>query len=59
MNILFDEHIDRDILTGLQRKSAKATLVMAVDVGLQTKSDPDLLAWAAEYNYIVLTKSLS
>jgi predicted nuclease of predicted toxin-antitoxin system len=59
MNLLFDEHIDRDVLTGLQRKSVKATIVMAVDVGLQGKTDPELLAWAAQHNYLVLTKDKS
>ncbi len=59
MNLLFDEHIDRDVVTGLHRKLAKATLVMAVDVGLQSMDDPDLLEWAAKHNHILVTKDKS
>jgi predicted nuclease of predicted toxin-antitoxin system len=56
MKILFDEHIDRDILFGVYRKTLNAEMIMAVDIGLQGKSDPELLEWAARHGYILLTK---
>jgi predicted nuclease of predicted toxin-antitoxin system len=59
MKLLFDEHIDRDILNGLIRKSVKAEIVLAVDINLQGKSDPELLEWAAKHDFILLTKDKS
>jgi predicted nuclease of predicted toxin-antitoxin system len=56
MKILFDEHLDRDILNGLIRKSVSTEIVLAVDMDLQGKSDPELLEWAAAHGYILLTK---
>jgi predicted nuclease of predicted toxin-antitoxin system len=56
MRILLDEHLDRDILNGLIRKSVKAEIALAVDMGLQGKSDPELLEWAANHGFILLTK---
>jgi predicted nuclease of predicted toxin-antitoxin system len=59
MKLLFDEHIDRDILNGLIRKSVRAEIVLAVDMELQGKSDAELLEWAATHGYIVLSKDKS
>jgi predicted nuclease of predicted toxin-antitoxin system len=56
MKILLDEHIDRDVLLGVYRKTLNAEMKLAVDVGLQGKSDSELLEWAAQNGYILLTK---
>src|SRR5258705_259685 len=48
LRLLSDENFNGDIVRGLD-------LVRVQDVGLEGADDPDVLAWAAENNRIVLT----
>jgi predicted nuclease of predicted toxin-antitoxin system len=47
LKLLMDEHIDKSLVRGLLRKEPKLDIVRMQDVGLRTKDDERLLAWAA------------
>jgi hypothetical protein len=55
LRLLADENFHGDILRGLLRRQPDLDLVRVQDVGLVGADDPDILAWAAENNRIVLT----
>ena len=50
-----DENFDGDILRGLLRRIPDLDVVRVQDVGLAETPDPDILAWAAEEERILLT----
>jgi hypothetical protein len=55
LRLLADENFNGDIVRGLRRRQADLDIVRTQDVGLTGADDPDILAWAAENNRIVLT----
>jgi predicted nuclease of predicted toxin-antitoxin system len=55
LRLLADENFNGDIVRGLLRRLPELDLVRVQDVGLATQEDPQILAWAAEHERIVLT----
>ena len=55
LRLLADENFSGDIVRGLLLRQPDLDLVRVQDVGLGGADDPDILAWAAENNRIVLT----
>ena len=53
--LLADENFDNDIVRGVLRRTAHVNLVRVQDVGLAGVDDPEILAWAAQENRILLT----
>ena len=52
---LSDENFNGDIVRGLFLRHPNLDLLRIQDVGLEETEDPDILAWAAGNNRIVLT----
>src|SRR5947208_9740819 len=55
LRLLADENFNGDIVRGLLLRQPDFELVRVQDVGLGGAEDPDILAWAAENDRIVLT----
>lgn len=55
MRLLADENFNGDIVRGLLLRRPDIELVRVQDVGLDEAEDPEILAWAAENDRIVLT----
>src|SRR5947207_10068330 len=55
LRLLADENFNSDIVRGLLLRQVDLDVVRVQDVGLTGAEDPDILAWAAENNRIVLT----
>ncbi|SRR5579883_3023860 len=55
LRLLADENFNGDIVRGLLLRQPDLDILRVHDVGLSSAEDPDLLAWAAENNRIVLT----
>lgn len=55
LRLLADENFNDDIVRGLLLREPDLDLIRVRDVGLSGASDPEILAWAAENNRIVLT----
>lgn len=55
MSLLADENFNRAIVDGLRRRDPLIDVVRVQDVGLRTKPDDEVLAWAAAADRIVLT----
>lgn len=55
LRFLADENFNGDIQRGLRLRRPDLDLLRAQDVGLEESEDPDVLAWAAERERIVLT----
>jgi hypothetical protein len=55
LRLLADENFNGDIVRGLLRRQPDLDIVRVPDVGLAGAEDPDVLAWAAQNNRIVLT----
>jgi predicted nuclease of predicted toxin-antitoxin system len=55
LRLLADENFNGDIVRGLLRRQSNLDIVRVQDVGLAGTDDPDVLAWAAEKNRILLT----
>src|SRR5438128_11693828 len=55
LRLLADENFHGDIVRGLLLRQSDLEIVRVQDVGLAGADDPDILAWAAENNRIVLT----
>jgi hypothetical protein len=55
LRLLADENFNGDIVRGLLLRQPDLDIVRAQDVGFAGADDPDILAWAAENNRIVLT----
>lgn len=52
---LADENFNGDIVRALLLRQPDLDIVRVQDVGLAGVGDPDILAWAAENNRIILT----
>lgn len=55
LRLLADENFNGDILRGLLLREPGLDVVRVQDAGLAGRDDPDVLAWAAEQNRIVLS----
>ncbi len=55
LRLLSDENFNGDIVRGLLLRRPDLDLVRVQDIGLEGADDPDVLAWAAEDNRILLT----
>src|SRR3712207_153817 len=59
LRLLADENFDNDIVRGVLRRTTQVDLVRVQDVGLGGVEDPDVLAWAAQENRILLTHDVA
>jgi len=55
LRVFVDQDFDHDILRGLRLHLPNLDTVTALQAGLDRKSDPEILAWAAEQNRVVVT----
>ena len=55
LRLVSDENFNADILRGLYRRRPDLDVVRVQDVGLSATPDPDVLAWAAAEDRILLT----
>lgn len=55
LRVFVDQDFDHDIMRGLRLRLHGLDAVTALQAGLDRKSDPEILAWAAEQNRVVLT----
>ena len=55
LRLLIDQDLDQVILRGLLLRVPNLDVITAHQVGLSNASDPELLAWAAEHERIVVT----
>jgi predicted nuclease of predicted toxin-antitoxin system len=55
LRLLADENFNGDVVRGLLLRHTDLDIVRVQDVGLSGIDDPDILAWAAEHNRIVLS----
>ena len=55
LRLLADENFNGDIVRGLMLHQPELNLIRVQEVGLAGADDPDILAWAAQNNRIVLT----
>jgi predicted nuclease of predicted toxin-antitoxin system len=53
--LLADENFNDEIVRGVLLRSQELDFVCVRDVGLSGAGDPEILAWAAENNRIILT----
>jgi hypothetical protein len=59
LRLLVDENFDNDIVRGVLRRSMHVDLLRVQDIGLAGAEDPDVLAWAAQDNRILLTHDVA
>lgn len=59
MRFVADENFNNEIVRGLLHRRPQLDLVRVQDVGLLGAEDPDVLAWAAENERILLTHDLA
>ena len=55
LRLLIDQDLDQVILRGLLRRIPKLDAVTAYQAGLSEATDPELLAWAATQQRIIVT----
>lgn len=55
LRIFVDQDFDHDILRGLRLRLPELDAITALQAGLDRKSDPDILAWAAQQNRVIVT----
>ena len=55
LRLLIDQDLDHVILRGLLLRVPKLDVITAHQAGLSNATDPELLAWAAEQECIVVT----
>lgn len=55
LRLLADENFNGDVVRGLLRRQPELNIIRAQEVGLTGTDDPEILAWAAQNNRIVLT----
>lgn len=55
LRFLTDENFNNDILRGLLRRLPELDIVRVQDVGLSGADDPNVLAWAASEDRVLLT----
>ena len=54
LRLLIDQDLDHVILRGLLLRVQNLDVITAHQVGLSNASDPELLAWAAEQERVVI-----
>jgi predicted nuclease of predicted toxin-antitoxin system len=59
LRLLADENFDHDLVRGAIRRRVGLDLVRAQSVGLSETDDPDILAWAAREQRVVLTHDVN
>ena len=59
LRLLSDEDVHDDVIRGLRRREPSLDIVRAAEVHLGHTPDPDILAWAANQNRIVITGDLN
>ena len=59
LKLLFDENFNNDVIIGLRKLLPEIDLVRNQDVGLRQALDPDVLAWAADHDRILVTHDRS
>jgi predicted nuclease of predicted toxin-antitoxin system len=59
LKLLADENIEPQLIRGLLRRTPDLDVVSARDAGLLGWSDPELLQWAADQGYVVITYDVS
>ncbi len=55
IKLVTDENFDGDVLRGLVRRLPELDVVRVQDVGLAHTPDPNILAWAASQQRVLLT----
>ena len=55
LRLLIDQDLDHVILRGLLLRVPNVDVITAHEVGLSNASDPELLAWAAEHERVIVT----
>lgn len=55
LRLLIDQDLDQDILRGLFQRIPELDAITAYEAGLSEASDPQLLAWAAEHNRLIIS----
>lgn len=58
MRLLADENFNHHILRGIRLQMSDLDCVVAREAGLAGVKDPDVLAWAAEQNRILITHDI-
>lgn len=59
IRFLFDEDVDHRILRGLRRREPTVDIAAVQEVGLRSRPDPDILAWAAENQRLLVTQDVN
>lgn len=55
IKLLADENLRNSIVRGIRRRLPEIDIVRVQDVGLSATADPDILAWAAEQDRVLIT----
>ena len=55
LRIFVDQDFDHDILRGVRLRLPDLDAITALQAGLDRTSDPEILAWAAEQNRVIVT----
>lgn len=59
MKFLADENFNNDILRGVWRRVPDASFIRVQDTGIASADDPQVLAYAAEFGYILLSHDVN
>jgi hypothetical protein len=59
LRLISDEDVHDDIIRGLRRAEPSLDILRAVDVGLGHTPDPEILAWAAAQERVLITGDLN
>jgi len=59
LRLLADENINHDLVRGVMRRRPRLDLVLVQAAGLSEAGDPEILAWAAREERIVLTHDVN
>ncbi len=59
LRLAADEDFNHDILRGLRRKLPAADITSVQEAGLSGADDPEVLAWAAEENRVLLSHDVN
>ena len=59
IRFLVDQNFNRHIIAGLKQRVPSVDVVRAIDVALDTSTDPDVLAWAADHGCVALSHDVA
>lgn len=59
IHLLADENLNNDIIRGLSRRNPSVVFQRVQDVELEGIEDPEVLQWAAERGYLVVTHDVN